>query len=60
MSDILRLKYLQHDEVRKYLKSTKQKTIQEASPYDEYWGIGNNGEGKNMLGKLWMDIRNTI
>lgn len=29
-------------------------------PFDSFWGIGSERNGKNMLGKIWMKIRNEI
>ena len=34
--------------------------IIETSAYDHYWGIGRDQRGINMLGKVWMDIRQKL
>ena len=36
---------------------TNNKILIENSPYDSYWGIGITHDGKNMLGKLLMEVR---
>ncbi len=59
METILRAKTEQHEKVRKLLLESGEKTIIENSPDDEFWGIG-SGNGQNMLGKLWMKIRDEI
>lgn len=57
MLDILRIKFEQHDVVKKALLSSAGLDIQEASPYDWWWGTGKDGTGLNMLGKAWMQVR---
>src|SRR3989344_3466421 len=42
--------------VKRTLKETGSKEIIENNPNDEFWGIG-SGNGQNMLGKIWMKIR---
>jgi N-glycosidase YbiA len=57
MKKILRIKIKTHPEIKKELISSNPKRIVEASPDDYYWGEGKDGSGKNMLGKLLMEIR---
>ncbi len=57
MDEILRAKLAQHPEVREALSETGTRVIIENSPFDRYWGIGPEQDGENMLGKLWMKIR---
>lgn len=49
-----------HDIIKKALLSTGHDEIIEDSPVDYYWGRGKDGTGKNMLGKILVEIRNTI
>ncbi|OGI90475.1 hypothetical protein A2911_02710 [Candidatus Nomurabacteria bacterium RIFCSPLOWO2_01_FULL_40_15] len=56
MEEILRVKLQQHEKVQRTLKETGSKEIIENNPNDEFWGIG-SGNGQNMLGKIWMKIR---
>lgn len=57
MEEILRAKAVQHGDVRKKLIKSGNKTIVENSPTDGYWGTGPDGKGENMVGKIWMKIR---
>lgn len=57
MYRINKSKYDQYPELKELLLSTKNAIIQEASPTDSFWGIGNNGKGQNMLGRILMKIR---
>jgi len=48
------LKFSQHPELKKYLLSTGNKIIVEASPYDRVWGIGlSETDPKRFDPKLW-------
>lgn len=57
MEEILRAKLTQHEDVREVLKRTGTRRIVENSPVDDFWGCGPKGEGKNMMGELWMKLR---
>jgi len=57
MTEIVRAKVLQHEDVRVLLLSTGNKTIVENSPVDDFWGAGANGRGENQMGKILMKIR---
>lgn len=58
MEELLRLKVEQNPYVLKKLLETKDYYIVEDSPKDAYWGWGENRDGLNNLGKLWLKIRN--
>jgi len=60
MKEILRAKVAQHPYVKKKLLETGDRVIIENSWRDDFWGWGENKTGQNMLGKLWMEIRNEI
>lgn len=63
-------KFSQNIYLKKYLLSTKDKTIVEASPYDKVWGIGFSEKnvnindqtewGENLLGKILMKVREEL
>lgn len=53
-------KVKQHPEVMNKLLETGDEEIIEDSPTDYYWGCGANGTGKNMLGKILVDIREEL
>ena len=57
MEELLRLKLDQNPYVLKKLLQTEDYLIVEDSPKDSFWGWGPNRDGKNMLGKLWMKLR---
>ncbi len=59
MEEILRAKAAQHEEVRRILKESGNKTIIENSPIDSFWGVGPDGKGGNVLGILWMKVRDS-
>jgi hypothetical protein len=57
MRDILRAKAAQHEYVRRKLLATGDRELVEDSWRDDFWGWGPNRDGKNMLGRLWMEVR---
>jgi hypothetical protein len=63
MRDVLRAKFTQHDDLRELLLSTGSARLVEAATVDNEvnrtWGEV-NGIGKNMLGKLLMEIREEL
>ena len=62
--DILRqicmLKMQQHPYIRDKLRESGSTPLAEFSKSDSYWGIGEDGNGKNMLGKIWESIRTEL
>lgn len=46
--------------LKNLLLTTKDKILIENSPYDKFWGIGSDGTGKNILGKMLMKLREEI
>lgn len=57
VEEILRAKLAQHPEAREALRESGDEDIVEDSPTDYFWGEGADGSGQNVLGKLWMKIR---
>lgn len=57
MKRIIRAKADQHEYVRRKLLATGDRELVENSWRDDYWGWGPNKDGKNMLGRLWMEVR---
>lgn len=57
MRTILKAKVNQHDYVRKKLMETGNRELIEDSWRDDVWGWGSDQKGQNLLGKLWMEIR---
>lgn len=60
MTDILRAKADQHEYVRRKLLQTGDRELIENSWRDDFWGWGADRCGRNMLGKLWMEIREEL
>ncbi len=57
---ILKAKVAQHEYVRRKLLQTGTRELVENSWRDDFWGWGPNRDGQNMLGKLWMEIREEL
>ncbi len=57
MKEILICKVNQHEYVKKKLLQSGDREIVEDSWRDNYWGWGENKQGENHLGKLWMEVR---
>jgi hypothetical protein len=57
MRALLRAKATQHEYVRRKLLETGERLLIENSWRDSFWGWGPNRDGQNMLGKLWMEVR---
>lgn len=60
MEDIVRHKLEQHPYVFHKLIQTGARMIVEDSPKDDCWGWGEERNGRNELGKIWMKLRNEI
>ena len=60
MRDALLAKFTQHDELRALLLSTGEAKIVEHTENDSFWGDGGDGSGKNMLGQILMQVRETL
>ena len=60
MRDAVTAKFTQHKDLQALLLSTGSAKIVEDAMDDDYWGSGQDGRGKNMLGKILMEVRETI
>ena len=61
MEKVLRLKVEQNPIVKETLLNTKDYIIAEnCIDEDTDWGLDNNNQGNNHLGKIWMKIRDDI
>ena len=56
----VRQKFHTHQDIRQILFDTNDEELVENAHADYYWGIGVDGSGKNMLGKLLMEIRQAL
>ncbi|MCJ8281437.1 MAG: NADAR family protein [Rivularia sp. ALOHA_DT_140] len=53
-------KFETHSEIQEVLLYTGDEEILENAPGDYYWGCGKDGSGKNMLGKILMEVREKL
>jgi len=53
-------KFMSHNDLKALLLSTGTEEIIEENTADYYWGCGKDGTGKNVLGKLLMEIREEL
>ena len=60
MEKAVRAKLDQHPRIRSKLMATKDAPIEEASPFDAFWGTGRDRQGRNELGKLLMRERTRL
>ena len=49
-----------HPELKQLLINTGDSILLNASPQDNFWGIGRKREGRNKLGKILMEIRGDL
>jgi hypothetical protein len=59
MMEALVYKFSQHHDINQLLLSTNGETLVEHTINDSYWGDGGDGSGKNRLGALLMELRET-
>jgi ribA/ribD-fused uncharacterized protein len=60
MLEVLFAKVHQHEVVYNQLMATGDAEIVERADWDNIWGDGPGRDGKNLLGKLWMIVRDTL
>jgi ribA/ribD-fused uncharacterized protein len=60
MRNAVLAKFAQHDDIREILLATGEAKIVEHTENDDYWGDGGDGSGKNMLGRILMEIREDL
>lgn len=60
MREAVRAKFTQHLELRALLLGTGDAELVEHTTNDHYWGDGGDGSGKNMLGRILMEVRTVL
>ena len=60
MLNVNKAKYICNEDLKNILLSTEDAYLYEDSPFDYLWGVGKSGTGKNLLGKVLMEIRESI
>lgn len=55
-----RAKYRQHQDLKKLLLGTGEKTIREHTATDRFWADGGDGTGKNKMGRILMKVREEL
>ena len=57
MRDVVLAKFTQHEDIKQVLLDTGDAELVEHTANDSYWADGGDGSGKNMLGKILMEVR---
>lgn len=57
MRKAIRYQMVQNPVLRRLLRDTKKAKIVEDAPWDDFFGTGRDGKGKNVHGKLLMEFR---
>jgi ribA/ribD-fused uncharacterized protein len=60
MRKAVRAKLAAHPDIAQLLLSTGDEELIEATSNDYYWGCGTKGTGKNMLGRILMEVRTEL
>lgn len=60
MREAVRAKFTQHPQLRSLLLATGDAEIIEHTTNDNYWADGGDGSGKNMLGRILMEVREEL
>ncbi len=60
MRKAVRAKFEQHADLRAILLATGEATLVEHTENDSYWADGGDGSGKNMLGRILMEVRTEL
>lgn len=60
MHRVVYAKFSQHKALKELLLSTGDAVLVEHTVNDKYWGDGGDGSGKNMLGKILMEVRKSL
>jgi hypothetical protein len=60
MKDICRSKFALNPALRKQLLGTGAELLVHTAPWDSWWGDGRDGNGRNELGRILMELREEL
>ena len=60
MRKAVEAKFTQHPDLRALLLSTGDAELIEHTDADDFWGDGGDGSGRNVLGRILMDVRELL
>ena len=60
MREVVLAKFTQHTDIQDALLGTGEARLIEHTTHDRYWADGGDGSGKNMLGKILMEVREQL
>lgn len=60
MREITLIKASKYPDIQKKLRRSGNRRIVEANPKDAFWGMGEDGKGLNMMGKIWEEMREKL
>lgn len=60
MEELLRAKLAQHSDIADILGESEDRELLKVWDTDYYWGTGKDGSGQNVMGKLWMKLRDEL
>ncbi|GMK37184.1 hypothetical protein PCCS19_02370 [Paenibacillus sp. CCS19] len=60
MKTAIKAKVIHHESIRNILLSTGNCILVEHTKNDSYWADGGDGSGMNMLGKILMEVRDSL
>ena len=60
MREAVRAKFTQHEDLGRLLLDTGDAKLVEHTENDDYWGDGGDGSGRNMLGRILMEVREEL
>ena len=60
MERLMRLKLEQHPDIAKVLVLSGDRGLHKVFQTDYFWGTGHDGSGQNIMGKIWMKLRDEL
>ena len=60
MERLMRLKLKQHPDIAAVLLESGGRGLHKVFGTDYFWGTGHDGSGQNIMGKLWMKLRDEL